>query len=251
MGRVYGGLHEDPMLPNHLMIKFSTTYPLEKKMMICPHCNVAIHEDFSEYDMKFCGRNPSGHPYYWYAMSQACPSCLNPIIYLRNALLISGRHFEHERFLVYPTTNSAKVRAPVEVPPAIATDYNEAALVMALSAQASAALSRRCLQHLLEDTGLSKNNNLNKAIEEAMSKSLPSHIIENLDAVRVIGNFAAHVQKSINTGEILPVDPHEAEWNLEVLDMLFDFCYVQPAKNAARRAALDAKLAEAGKPLLK
>ncbi|MNW16378.1 hypothetical protein D3C71_2152140 [compost metagenome] len=68
--------------------------------------------------------------------------------------------------------------------------------------------------------------------------------------MRVIGNFAAHAQKSINSGEILPVEPHEAEWNLDVLDMLFDFCYVQPAKTAARRAALDAKLAEAGKPLL-
>jgi hypothetical protein len=137
------------------------------------------------------------------------------------------------------------------VPLAIANDYNEAALVLDLSPQASAALSRRCLQHLLENSGLSKNNNLNKAIEEAMGKNLPSYITESLDSIRAIGNFAAHTQKSVNTGEILPVEPHEAEWNLEVLDMLFDFCYVHPAKNAARRAALDAKLAEAGKPPLK
>ncbi|MOA22378.1 hypothetical protein D3C78_1429310 [compost metagenome] len=55
----------------------------------------------------------------------------------------------------------------------------------------------------------------------------------------------------MNTGEILPVEPHEAEWNLDVLDMLFDFCYVQPAKNAARRAALNAKQKEAGKQPIK
>mgnify|MGYP007086314222 FL=1 len=55
----------------------------------------------------------------------------------------------------------------------------------------------------------------------------------------------------MNTGEIIPVEPHEAEWNLEVLDMLFDFCYIQPTKNAAKREALNAKLLEAGKQPLK
>jgi len=57
--------------------------------------------------------------------------------------------------------------------------------------------------------------------------------------------------KDTSTNEILPVEPHEAEWNLEVLEGLFDFFYVQPAKAKARRAALDAKLAAAGKPPMK
>lgn len=38
-----------------------------------------------------------------------------------------------------------------------------------------------------------------------------------LDAVRNIGNFAAHTQKSTVTGAILDVVPGEAEWNLDVL----------------------------------
>ncbi|MNE00799.1 hypothetical protein D3C81_491470 [compost metagenome] len=219
--------------------------------MICPNCRVSIHESFTKSNLGTCGRLNRSEVYYWSLLKQECPACEKPIVYLSHTPVDEqGIHGEPEHFLVFPR-HSPRLPAPSEVPPAIATDYNEAGLVLEISAQASAALSRRCLQHLLDDTELSKNSNLNRAIEEAMGKNLPSHITENLDAVRAIGNFAAHTQKSVNTGEILPVEPHEAEWNLDVLDMLFDFCYVQPAKNAARRAALNAKQKEAGKQPIK
>jgi len=65
--------------------------------------------------------------------------------------------------------------------------------------------------------------------------------------VRLIGNFAAHPVKSQKSGEILDVEPGEAEWTLDVLEELFDFYFVQPAKLQAKRAALNAKLVEAGK----
>ena len=83
------------------------------------------------------------------------------------------------------------------------------------------------------------------------SGKLPSHIEESLEAVRVIGNFATHPTKSQSTGEIVDVEPGEAEWNLEALEALFDFYYVQPAKTTARKAALNKKLADAGKPPVK
>lgn len=112
-------------------------------------------------------------------------------------------------------------------------------------------MSRRCLQLLLAERGVSKSDNLSTAIDAALASQLPSHIAENLDAIRNIGNFAAHPQKSISSGEILPVEPHEAEWNLDVLETLFDHYYVQPAKSAARREALNKKLEEAGKKPMK
>jgi hypothetical protein len=80
---------------------------------------------------------------------------------------------------------------------------------------------------------------------------LPSHLAEAIDAVRSLGNFAAHPLKSTNTGEVLDVEPGEAEWLLEVLEQLFDFYFIQPAKLQARRAALNQKLQEAGKPPMK
>jgi hypothetical protein len=80
---------------------------------------------------------------------------------------------------------------------------------------------------------------------------VPSHIGEVLHGLRHLGNFAAHPTKSLSTGEIVDVEPGEAEWTLDVLDALFDFVFVGPAKQRARLQALNEKLADAGKPPLK
>jgi len=80
---------------------------------------------------------------------------------------------------------------------------------------------------------------------------LPSYIAESLDAIRSIGNFAAHPIKRQSTGEIVDVEPGEAEWNLDVLEVLFDFYFVAPDRTKARRNALDKKLADIGKPPVK
>ena len=74
---------------------------------------------------------------------------------------------------------------------------------------------------------------------------------EAIDGIRNIGNFAAHPLKSQSTGEIINVEPGEADWNLDVLEGLFDFCFVQSERLKQRRAALDQKLGDAGKPPMK
>lgn len=141
---------------------------------------------------------------------------------------------------------------PVEVPKEFSQDYVEAVLVFADSAKASAALSRRCLQHLLREKVKVKKQDLAKEIQEILdSGKLPSHIAESLDAIRNIGNFAAHPMKSQSTGEIVDVEPGEAEWNLDVLEMLFDFYFVAPERTKQRRDALNKKLGDIGKPNLK
>ena len=71
---------------------------------------------------------------------------------------------------------------------------------------------------------------------------------KSVEAIRVIGNFAAHPVKSTNSGTVVDVEPGEAEWLLEVLEGLFDFYFVQPAVLKKKREALEAKLKEAGKP---
>jgi len=113
-------------------------------------------------------------------------------------------------------------------------------------------LSRRCLQHVLRDKAGVKRSDLAKEIEEVIaSNTLPSHLAEAIDAVRNIGNFAAHPIKGTASGEIVDVEPGEAEWTLDVLDGLFDFYFVQPALLQKRRQALNSKLAAAGKPPVK
>jgi hypothetical protein len=105
---------------------------------------------------------------------------------------------------------------------------------------------------MLREVAKVKHSDLSKEIDEVLnSRSLPSHLAEAIDAIRNIGNFAAHPIKSTNTGEIVDVEPGEAEWLLDVLEGLFDFYFVQPAVLQKKRDALNKKLAEAGKPVMK
>ena len=112
-------------------------------------------------------------------------------------------------------------------------------------------MSRRCLQGLLRDKGYA-HKDLAPAIQALLdAKVLSVALAKSLDVIRNVGNFAAHPMKDTNTGEILPVEPEEAEWNLEVLQGLFDFFYVGPAHEDAKILALNAKLASARKPPIK
>ncbi|WP_225614077.1 DUF4145 domain-containing protein [Delftia sp. DLF01] len=182
----------------------------------------------------------------WCLHYMTCPACKKALLNLSKR----GADDAVELWTVYPR-HSSRPPAPKEVPAEIAEDFNEAALVLTMSPKASAALSRRCLQATLRENGYTQND-LAPAIKAALeSNTLPAALAENLDAVRNIGNFAAHPMKDKQTNAVLPVDPHEAEWNLEVLEGLFDHYYVQPAKAAARRDALNKKLEAAGKPPLK
>ncbi|MCC7171887.1 MAG: DUF4145 domain-containing protein [Planctomycetes bacterium] len=132
----------------------------------------------------------------------------------------------------------------------LAADFREAVAVLPLSPKSSAALSRRCLQHLLRTKAHTKCRDLADQIDEVLP-SLPPQISANVDAIRQVGNFATHPMKSRSTGEIVPVEEGEADWLLEVLEELFDHYYVAPARATARRTALNDKLADAGKPQLK
>jgi len=186
--------------------------------------------------------------------TRRCSACGRLVIHLINGKW-SGQYqnfiYRDNSRLVNP---KASGRSPLssEVSEKYADDYSEACLVLADSAKASAALSRRCLQLLVRDEAKVKHQDLFKEIQELLDRgTLPSHIAESLDAVRNIGNFAAHPIKSRSTGEIVPVEPGEAEWNLDVLESLFDYYFVSPARLKARKDALNKKLTDAGKPLLK
>jgi hypothetical protein len=80
-----------------------------------------------------------------------------------------------------------------------------------------------------------------------------SYVTANIKVVRQrnVGNFAAHPLKDTNTGEIVEVDPGEAEWLLDVNESLFDFVFVQPKRLQAGKIQLNEKLKSIGKPAMK
>jgi hypothetical protein len=214
--------------------------------MKCPHCDVGIFESL-EQSQPINTRDSQ----VWRVFSQICPECKKPILFieaLRSAP--QGPVVSTPRFMAYPRNASARP-VPVEVPDPYKQDFDEAVAVLPLSPKASAALSRRNLQAILRDKAGTKKKDLFDQIDEVVATHvLPSHIEEGLHAVRAIGNIGAHSIKSTSTGEIVEVEAGEAEWNLDVLESLFDFYFVQPALTAKRKAELNKKLTGAGKPAI-
>lgn len=218
--------------------------------MKCPHCLIVFHDAIQRVPL---GADKDG---LWHIEKTTCPACDRFIFTLVSQdATILGKHSipgnENSRYLVRPKMNN-RPNPPQEVPEKFAIDYREAAAILSDSPKASAALSRRCLQHLIREKAGITRSDLAKEISDLISSAtLPSHLTEAVDAIRNIGNFAAHPIKTTATGEILPVESGEAEWTLDVLDGLFDFYFVQPALLQTRRNLLNAKLASANKPPLK
>ena len=222
--------------------------------MRCPHCLVTIFAEPWELSLGF------DRDFNWWIRTFLCPSCSRYVLQLVKEPTRPGytgpppgsRHpapADAVSSLVHPkATNRQPV--PAEVPEEFTADYREACLVLTDSPKASAALSRRCLQHILQEkSGAKTQNNLAKTIEEVIGDpKTPCDVAESLDMVRNIGNFSAHPNKSTNTGGIVPVEPVEAEWCLEVIEMLFELYFVRPSEIQRRRDRVDEKLADTGKP---
>ncbi len=166
-----------------------------------------------------------------------CPSCDQISLFLERIMNVpemSSWDSVDESTLLWPRVGS-RPPAPPEVPEQYARDYDEAALILSDSPKASAALTRRCVQTILRESAGVGPGNLSAEIQEVINQGqLPSHIGQQLDAVREIGNLAAHPTKDENTGAVLEVEPGEAEWNLDVLDALFDHYFVKPAVAQSR-----------------
>jgi hypothetical protein len=226
-----------------------------ERPMKCPHCKDSTHPNWSSQDLGNVGKE-DGDFLYWRVGTHTCPSCGKAVVALRKNTPIQIQNRSNqmdwlESEIVYPDRYGRAANCPPEVPKDIARDYIEAKSVVGISPQSAAALARRCLQQILIERNVSTKFNLSDAIDDALASGLPSHISSDLDAIREVGNFAAHPQKSQHSGEILPVEPHEAEWTLDVLDQLFDHYYVKPAAAQRRRDQFNMKLGEAGRKPLK
>jgi hypothetical protein len=226
--------------------------------MECPHCSSSFHPDFyytSLWDrQEVISEKDRKHVLIYH---KTCPECGQYIVYLafRDKQVSSSGPFrtipaDRGATLVYPKGKYKTLSD--DVPPEYVKDYVESYNVLDNSPKASAALSRRLLQRLLEDKGNVKKADLYDEIQEVMdSKQLPTHLSESIDAIRNTGNFAAHPTKSKASSEIVDVEPGEAEWNLAVLEGLFDFYFVQPAQTQRRKDSLNEKLLKFGKSPMK
>ena len=137
--------------------------------MKCPHCLTDFHD---QERTNYIDRDQDG---YWGNVFCRCAKCERLVIRLVSAThyYSSSETFETllTSMLVRPKV-AGRSPMPAEVPAQYAEDYNEACLVLADSPKASAALSRRCLQHLLREEAKVKHQDLAKEIQEVLDSNV-------------------------------------------------------------------------------
>jgi Domain of unknown function (DUF4145) len=112
---------------------------------------------------------------------------------------------------------------PSYIPNPIVADYEEACLIRDLSPKSSATLARRCLQGMIRDFwGIQKGRLLDEI--EAIEDKVDPLTWNAIDAVRNIGNIAAHMEKDINL--VIDVDPSEAKVLIGLIETLIEDWYV-------------------------
>ncbi len=227
--------------------------------MRCPHCDTVVRMDFEESSSTYRFQEDDQDGLGYHVTWDHCPECEELVVLYRVGKYVE-RSSEYSSYdlltdvqqedLLYPKGTTRKV-AP-EVPERYGKDFIEACATLPVSPKASAAISRRLLQDILQNEYSIKERSLHDEIDTFIAiRDVPSYLSDAVDAVRNIGNFAAHPSKDSNTGEVVDVEPGEAEWLLEVLEALFDFTFVQPKRLQERKQTLNEKLEALGKPPMK
>ncbi len=216
--------------------------------MICPHCQVANRDEWTKTRLK----DSEGQGTNFYIRQLMCLECNKHTIYFDHYFKAYDESEERHRTKrvekrVYPDEAARKPIHP-SVPEGLANDYTEACLVLPISPKASAALSRRCLQLLIHKEFNIDKGYLWKEIKELReSGQLPEYIAKPIDEIRKLGNYAAHPNEDEKTGEIIDIEPQEADWLLEIIEDLFDHCYAKPAETKKRMEAVKEKYEAQGK----
>lgn len=199
--------------------------------MKCPYCSDDLQPDLHT---RHHVQDKVG---VWDIHSGVCPSCGKTMILLTTT---NGEtevpHIEIQAW--------GKELPHSELPPEVIepylSDFYEAYFILADSPRASAALSRHCLQALLRDKAAVKPGDLSQEIEQVLaSKVLAPELASLLTAFLDVGNLVANPVKNSHPGLIVAVEPGEAEYLLDVLEALFDFYLVRPARLKEKPHALE------------
>jgi hypothetical protein len=219
--------------------------------MICPHCGVGVKFEYEYRCLELIDANDILH----HVEIAQCPECNGIIVEITIGTYYSAEDGENQfkdsrEQILFPLNTSRVIHK--EVPSSYRNDFLEACNVLPISPKASAALSRRILQHILHDEYKIIRKNLVEEIEDFLKNpNIPSYVKDAVDAVRNYGNFAAHPTKDSGTGEIVDVEEGEAEWLIEVVEALFDITFVQPKRLEEKQKQLNEKLSKVGKPPMK
>lgn len=211
--------------------------------MKCPHClqNFAVDRDAMRVTyVDVLPESPRLLPAliheYWTVLQARCPEpkCSKIVIWCEvdKQTMDENRERTTETTIrnVYPNKCSRPV--PSVVPSDLAADFVGACEVLSINEKASAALSRRCLELLLTKYCRIEGKRLENKVDKAITDELfSSNLGEYLHMLREMGNFSLHPIEV--SGEIVDVEPQEAELCIQIIEELFDEVFVKPAKRKA------------------
>lgn len=120
---------------------------------------------------------------------------------------------------------------PDYIPVSIRKDYEEACKIVHLSPNASAVLSRRCLQSMIQDFCKIKQKTLYEEIKKLETRvkdhkipGVTEESIQSIDSIRKMGNIGSHMEKP--TGILIDIEPEEATLLIQLIETLFKDWYV-------------------------
>jgi len=200
---------------------------------ICPHCgSLAVFQSMGSANM--------GHVlidgYLASIFYQGrCPGCFG--IALGVCLIVED---EAQHRLIWPHSVPPD-RSPSGLDPEYKSIYDQARNVLDMSPMASAVLARRCLQHVIrEKLGIKKKNLFDEIAEAVTRPELSTPTRSALDHVRKIGNWGAHPVED-QASAIIEVTQEDAEYTLQVLELLFQDLYAVPQQVATMQGKIQKK----------
>ena len=181
-----------------------------------------------------------------------CVNCRD--IQINAALIVDGSPTSRERVIrLHPISRQRQASSFNYAPEEVLRAYNEANDLYAIHYGASGAYGRRALELLLDNAGYQAKSLADSIAlarkETDQDKRLPKRLLQRLDVIKEIGNFALHVRRD---GElsIVEVDEVQVEACLKTVEELITFMFEQPGADLAEAVAVNEQLKAAGKKAL-
>jgi hypothetical protein len=202
--------------------------------MQCPHCHSEIGGKQHTFAL---GEDPDGA---WQVSSTRCNICERLVVEL---CAKDG--------CAYPVRplGSGRPRLAGDVPAEFESEYHTACEILAISPESSAAISRRLLQRFFVAQFGTENAELSELIGTATEAAeMQPYLREALRTLVALARLEPQSEKSLRPHTLIPVQPGEAEWTLDVLQNLLEARYVQPARLQRLQSALEEKVGPLAPP---
>lgn len=196
--------------------------------LICPYCSVVALFNFSK--PKAVSKIE--------IREAACQGCREVIVQIRtvdyeltprSALGGYKTTKNCEKWqIVWPRERAVCVHD--KVPDEIKMDLNKALTITDISPDAAAGLTRRALERILRKYVKLKGKNLDSLIT-ASKEVLHPRVFAVLDAVRMTGNFGAHLKEDAQTEELFFVEKEEALFAIEAVNALASEWFIHRIEN--------------------